>query len=87
MSAGKHFLGPVVTSVTFFVAIWIMDDFRHDRVAVNATFAVLCGIITYFLERWLDQRARRKGRDHGSRPSFDDIIDAIRTIIRRDRTP
>jgi hypothetical protein len=87
MIAGKRIIGPVVTSVVFFVAMWTMDDFRHDRVAVNATFAVLCGIITYFLERWFDRRPRRKERDDGSRRSFGDIIDAIRTIIRRDRTP
>jgi hypothetical protein len=85
MIVGKRILGSVVTSVVFFVAMWTIDDYRHDRVAVNATFAVLCGIITYFLERWLDRRARRKERDDGSRPSFGDIIEAIRTIIRRDR--
>jgi hypothetical protein len=91
MHAKKQIIVAALSSVVFFAAMWIMDDLTqgigYDRIAPTALTAIGFGLFTYFGERWLDRRAQRKRGDHGPRPSFRDIIGAIRAIIRQDRTP
>ena len=79
MIAGKQIFGAALTGIVFFFVMWAMDEFGRDRITVNAIFAVICGVITYFVEVWLERRRAVRG----PRPSFRDIISRIRAIIRQ----